>query len=64
MPGARRSFDKFSIDVQRQQSKSLNYSPVNLFHTLLPHLTRAVRISRQLWQEKFKHAVATEQLET
>jgi hypothetical protein len=29
MPGARRSFDKFSIDVQRQQSKSLNYSPVN-----------------------------------
>jgi hypothetical protein len=37
---------------------------MHMFHTLLPHLTRAVRISRQLWQEKFKHAVATEQLET
>jgi DNA-binding CsgD family transcriptional regulator len=43
---------------------SVTAKQLHIFETVLPHLIRAVRISRQLWDQKFKHVVATERLET
>jgi DNA-binding CsgD family transcriptional regulator len=43
---------------------SVTAEQMHIFETVLPHLTRAVRISRRLWDQEFKHVVATEGLET
>ena len=37
---------------------------IHIFEAVLPHLTRAVRISRRLWELELKHVAATERLET
>jgi hypothetical protein len=34
----------------------------HIFEAVLPHLTRAVRISRRLWELELKHVAATERL--
>jgi DNA-binding CsgD family transcriptional regulator len=44
--------------------KDLTAEQMHIFEAVLPHLTRAVRISRQLWYSQLKDVVATERLET
>ncbi|HXW70584.1 MAG TPA: helix-turn-helix transcriptional regulator [Methylocella sp.] len=43
---------------------SVTEAQMEIFEAVLPHLSRAVRISRQLWAKEFKNVVATERLET
>src|SRR6202011_2934419 len=43
---------------------SLTAEQIYIFETVLRHLTRAVRISRRLWELELKHVAATERLET
>ena len=43
---------------------SLTAEQIHIFEALLRHLTRAVRISRRLWELELKHVAATERLET
>jgi len=43
---------------------SVTAEQMHIFKTVLPHLTRAVRISRRLWDREFEHIVVTERLET
>ncbi len=42
---------------------SVTAEQMHIFEAVLPHLTRALRISRRLWYSQFRHVVATEQLE-
>jgi DNA-binding CsgD family transcriptional regulator len=37
---------------------------IHIFEAVLPHLTRAVRISRRLWELELTHVAATEHLDT
>jgi len=43
---------------------SLTAEQIHIFEAVLQHLTRAVRISRRLWELELKHVAATERLET
>ena len=43
---------------------SVTAEQMRIFAAVLPHLTRAVRISRRLWYLQLKDVVATERLET
>ena len=43
---------------------SLTADQIHIFEAVLQHLTRAVRISRRLWELELKHVAATERLET
>jgi DNA-binding CsgD family transcriptional regulator len=43
---------------------SLTTQQMHIFEILLRHLTRAVRISRRLWELELEHVAATERLET
>jgi PAS domain-containing protein len=43
---------------------SLTAEQIHIFEAFLRHLTRAVRISRRLWELELKHVAATERLET
>jgi hypothetical protein len=43
---------------------SFTAEQMHIFEVVLRHLTRAVRISRRLWELELKHVAATERLET
>ena len=59
--------DQFStlICFSNAPSKdSLTAQQMQIFEAVLRHLTRAVRISRRLWEQELKHVAATERLES